>query len=158
MSDTDLKRTGKETAQELSEKLQQAGEDMKQRASEAYNATADAARERLDQFGNAASHATERAQYAGAEYATRLAENIRGAAKAFERDSPMTARTIELAAGYVEDAADKIRDGSMGNVVEGVTSFARRKPAAFLGISVLAGFAVITFLKSSSSSRDQGRS
>ena len=42
---------------------------------------------------------------AGADYAQRFAENIRGAAKAFSQDTPIAARTIEMAAGYVEDAA-----------------------------------------------------
>lgn len=158
MSNTDFRSAGKETAQELSEKLQQTGEDVKQRASDAYNATADAARERFDQFGTAASQAAEKVQHVGADYAIRFADNIRGAAKSFEQDSPIAARTIELAAGYVEDAAEKIRDGSMSDAIEGVTSFARRRPATFLGLSVLAGFAVISFLKSSSSNQDERRS
>jgi hypothetical protein len=33
--------------------------------------------------------------------------------------------------------------------MNGMTSFARRQPAAFLGLSVLAGFAVVRFLKAS---------
>lgn len=42
-----------------------------------------------------------------------------------------------------------MRNGSLNDVVDGVTSFARRQPAAFLGLSVLAGFAMVRFLKAS---------
>ena len=38
---------------------------------------------------------------------------------------------------------------------DGMTSFARRQPAAFLGLSVLAGFAVVRFLKASGSTLDR---
>jgi hypothetical protein len=159
MSNTDF-RTDNRSSQGLGDKLQQAGEDVKQRASDAVSATSDLAREKLDELGAAAKetagHAAEKVkeqvgaqQQAGADYAQRFAENIRGAAKAFEQDTPIAARTIEMAADYVEDAAHKIRDGSMNDVIDGVTSFARRQPAAFLGLSVLAGFAVVRFLKAS---------
>jgi hypothetical protein len=163
MTDTDFRTDKRSSSQGLGDKLQQAGEDVKQRASDALEATSDMAREKLDELGTAAretaSHATEKMkeqvsaqQDAGADYAQRLAENIRSAAKAFEQDTPIAARTIEMAAGYVEDAAEKMRNGSMNDVIDGVTSFARRQPAAFLGLSVLAGFAVVRFLKASGGS------
>ena len=163
MTDTDFRTDKRSSSQGLGDKLQQAGEDVKQRASDALDATSDMAREKLDELGTAAretaSHATEKMkeqvsaqQDAGADYAQRLAENIRSAAKAFEQDTPIAARTIEMAAGYVEDAAEKMRNGSMNDVIDGVTSFARRQPAAFLGLSVLAGFAVVRFLKASGGS------
>jgi hypothetical protein len=144
----------------LTDKLQQAGEDVKQRASDAFTATSDVAREKFDELGAAAretaGHAADKVneqvsaqQRAGSDYAMRFAKNIRGAAKAFEQDTPIAARTIEMAADYVEDAAGKMRNGSLNDVMDGVTSFARRQPAAFLGLSVLAGFAVVRFLKAS---------
>lgn len=162
MSDTDL-RTDARSSQGISEKLQQTGEDMKQRASQAYDATSEMAREKLDELGSAAQetagHAADRMkeqvsaqQHAGAEYAKRFAGNIRNAARAFEQDTPIAARTIEMAASYVEDAAEKMRAGSINDLMDGMTSFARRQPAAFLGLSVLAGFAVVRFLKASGSS------
>jgi hypothetical protein len=163
MTDTDFRTDRRSPSQGLGDKLQQAGEEVKQRASDAFDATSDMAREKLDELGTAAretaSHATEKMkeqvsaqQDAGADYAQRFAENIRGAAKAFEQDTPIAARTIEMAAGYVEDAAEKMRNGSINDVIDGVTSFARRQPAAFLGLSVLAGFAVVRFLKASGGS------
>ena len=160
MTNSDFRTDNRSSSQGLTDKLQQAGEDVKQRASDTLAATTGAAREKLDELGTAAretaTHAADKVkqqigvqQGAGADYAKRLADNIRGAAKAFEQDTPIAARTIEMAAGYVEDAAQKLRNGSLNDVIDGATSFARRQPAAFLGLSVLAGFAVVRFLKAS---------
>lgn len=162
MSNSDFRTGNGSSSQGLTDKLQRAGEDVKQRATQAFSATSDVAREKLDELGAAAketaSHAADKVkeqisaqQGVGADYAKRLADNIRGAAKSFEQDTPIAARTIEMAAGYVEDAAEKIRNGSLNDVIEGATSFARRQPAAFLGLSVLAGFAAVRFLKASAS-------
>jgi hypothetical protein len=52
----------------------------------------------------------------------------------------------------VEEAAAKVRDGSVRDLVDGATDFAKRQPAAFLGLSVLAGFAAVRFLKASGGS------
>lgn len=169
MSDTNVRTDNRSSGSGMTEKLQQTGEDLKERASEAYNATADAARESFDQLGAAARETASRAadkmgeqvsaqQHAGADFVVRFAENIRNAAKAFEQDTPVAARSIEMAAGYVEEAADKMRDTSMREMVDGATTFARQHPAAFLGLSVLAGFAMVRFLKASGGSSGSGRS
>jgi hypothetical protein len=165
MPDTDFRT---ETRQGLTDKLQQAAEEAKQRASDALASTTEMARDKLGELGDAAretaGHAADKVkeqataqQHAGADYAKRFAGNIRGAAKAFEQDTPLAARTIEMAADYVEDAAEKMRNGSLNDVVDGVTSFARRQPAAFLGLSVLAGFAAIRFLKASGGRSSQSQ-
>lgn len=166
MSNTDFRTDNKSSSQGLTDKLQQAGDDVKQRASDAFAATSEVAREKLGELGTVAKETATQAaekmkeqvsaqQHAGANYAKRLADNIRGAAKAFENDTPVAARTIEMAAGYVEDAAEKMRNGSLNDVIDGATSFARRQPAAFLGLSVLAGFAAVRFLKASSGGASQ---
>lgn len=168
MSDTDLRTTHQPSAQGLGDKLQQAGNDAKDAASSIVASASDAAREKITELGAKARDTAARAadkvqdqmgaqQATGADYAHRLAGNIRNAARAFENDTPFAARTIETAADYVEDAAGKIRDGSLGDVIDGVTSFARRQPAAFLGLSVLAGFAAIRFLKASSAAGAPGQ-
>jgi hypothetical protein len=160
MSDTDLKTDSRSSSQDMADKMQRAGEDVKQQASDAFTATSEAAREKLDELGDAAketaSHAADKTkeqlrvqQRAGADYAMRFAGNMRGAARAFEQDTPIAARGIELAADYVEDAAEKMRHSSLNDVVDGLRSFARQQPAAFLGLSVLAGFAAVRFLKAS---------
>jgi hypothetical protein len=78
-----------------------------------------------------------------------IAASTAVAARAFENDAPFAARGIDSAAEYVEDAAEKIRNGSFRDLIDNTTDFAKRQPAAFLGISVLAGLAAVRFLKAS---------
>jgi hypothetical protein len=99
----------------------------------------------VDQFKDQAREQ----QRSGADFIERFAGNVREAARAFEHDAPFAARGINSAAEYVEDAAEKIRNGGFRDLVDGATDFARRQPAAFLGMSVLAGFAAVRFLKAS---------
>jgi gas vesicle protein len=167
MSDLDLSKKTNFTqnhntgsSQSLKDQMADAGAEMKQRAGDALQASTDVAR---DKFKEAADTAKDVAsgtadqiedqardkQRSGADFVERLAGNIREAARAFESDAPFAARGINSAAGYVDDAAEKIRNGSFRDLVDGATDFARRQPAAFLGISVLAGFAAVRFLKAS---------
>ncbi|HEY0800010.1 MAG TPA: hypothetical protein VGD54_04145, partial [Steroidobacteraceae bacterium] len=88
-------------------------------------------------------------QRTGADFVGRFAGNIRDAARAFETDVPFAARGINSAAEYVEDAGEKIRNGTFRDLVDSATDFAKQQPAAFLGLSVLAGFAAVRFIKAS---------
>ncbi|MGX1167931.1 ElaB/YqjD/DUF883 family membrane-anchored ribosome-binding protein [Bradyrhizobium sp. USDA 372] len=154
------KNQDKGTAKEIKEQMSDAGAEVKQRAGDAFRASADVARDKFGEAADAAKGVAEgtmdqiqsqarEQQRSGADFVERLAGNIREAGRAFESDVPFAARGIGAAADYVEDAAQKIRDGSFRDLVEGATDFARRQPAAFLGISVLAGFAAVRFLKAS---------
>ncbi|WP_291844444.1 hypothetical protein [Bradyrhizobium sp.] len=137
-----------------------AGADLKQRAADLVQTSTDAARDKLKDAADAAKDVASSAadklqdqareqQRNGADFVGRLADNIREAARAFENDVPIAARSISSAAGYVDVAAEKIRNGSVRDLLDGATDFARRQPAAFLGLSVLAGFAAVRFLKAS---------
>ena len=167
MSDLDLNKTSNSTqnrdtgsSKDLKEQMADAGAELKQRAGDAFQASADIARDKFSEAAEAAknvaggtvdqiqSQAREQ-QRSGADFVERLAGNIRDAGRAFEKDVPFAARGINSAADYVEDAAQKIRNGSVRNLFEGTTDFAKRQPAAFLGLSVLAGFAAVRFLKAS---------
>jgi gas vesicle protein len=167
MSDLDLTKktnfsqnqnTG--SSQNLKDQVVDTGAEMKQRAGDALRASTDMARDKFkeaadaakDMASGAADHLQDQAheqQRSGADFVERFAGNIRDAARAFESDAPFAARGINSAAEYVEDAANKIRHGSFRDLLDGATDFAKRQPAAFLGISVLAGFAAIRFLKAS---------
>lgn len=150
----------------LKEQIGDAGAQVKQRAGEAMQASADAAREKFSEAADAAkevagdtmeqvqSRAREQ-QQTSADFVERLAGNFRQAAGAFETDVPFAARGINSAADYIDDAAAKIRDGSFRDLVDGATDFAKRQPAAFLGLSVLAGFAAVRFLKASGGKSSQ---
>jgi hypothetical protein len=167
MSDLDLtqktnftqnQNTG--STQNLKDQVADAGAEMKQRAGDALRASTDIARDKFKEAADAAKdmasgtvdqlqQQTRQQQRTGADFIERFAGNIREAARAFEREAPFAARGINSAAEYVEDAAEKIRNGSFRDLVDGATDFAKRQPAAFLGISVLAGFAAVRFLKAS---------
>ena len=148
------------SSQNLKDQAADAGEELKQRAGEALRASTDVARDKFKEATNAAKdvaagtadrlqdQASEQ-QRTGADFVGRLAGDIRNAARAFENDAPFAARSINSAAEYVDEAADKIRNGSIRDLVDGATDFAKRQPAAFLGLSVLAGFAAVRFLKAS---------
>jgi hypothetical protein len=139
-----------------------AGAEIKQRAGDVLKASTDTARDKFMEAADAAKEAAAGAadrvqeqareqQRSGADFVGRFAGNIRDAARAFENDVPFAARGINSAAEYVDEAADKIRNGSFRDLVDGATDFAKRQPAAFLGLSVLAGFAAVRFLKASGS-------
>jgi gas vesicle protein len=159
--------------QTLKDKIADAGADVTQRAGDALRASTDAARDKVKEAADAARDVAEGAaerfedkaeeqQRSGADFVSRLAGNIRQAAHAFNNDAPFAARGINSAAGYVEDAAEKIRNGGFRDLVGGASDFAKRQPAAFLGLAVLAGFAAVRFLRASEkqtpTSRDEDAS
>src|SRR3954466_2987077 len=177
MSDMDLNTRDKNSSQsqnagssqDLRDQVADAGAEIKQRAGDVLRASTDTAREKFKEAADAAKEAAAGAadrfqdqareqQRSGADFVGRFAGNIRDAARAFENDVPFAARSINSAAEYVDEAADKIRNGSFRDVLDGATDFAKRQPAAFLGLSVLAGFAAVRFLKASGeqSSHPQG--
>lgn len=158
------------TSQDLKDQVADAGADLRQRAGDGFRASADVARDKFKEAADAARDVAEGAadrfqdkaeeqQRSGADFVRRFAGNIRQAAHAFEGDAPFAARGINSAADYVEDAAEKVRNGTFRDLVDGASDFAKRQPAAFLGLSVLAGFAAVRFLKASgkqtSSSQDR---
>ncbi|MGZ6228872.1 MAG: hypothetical protein ACXWNE_12130 [Candidatus Binataceae bacterium] len=146
--------------QNLKEQVSDAGAELKQRAGDALRASTDVARDKFREAADAAKDVAAGAadrfqdqareqQRSGADFVGRLAGNIRQAAQAFESDAPFAARGINSAADYVEDAAEKIRGGTFRDLLAGANDFATRQPAAFLGLSVLAGFVAVRFLKTS---------
>jgi gas vesicle protein len=166
MSDLDLnqRNTSKKreapSTERLKDQMQGAAAEMKDRAGDALQASTDAARDKVaeaadtakgvasdavDQFQNRARDK----QQSGADFIGRFAGNIREAARAFENDAPFAAKGLNSAAEYVEGASEQIRNGSFRDLVDGASGFAKRQPAAFLGLSVLAGFAVVRLLRAS---------
>ena len=148
------------SSQNLKDQVADAGAELKQRAGDALRASTDVARDKFKEAADAAKdmasgtvdqlqEQTREQQRTGADFVERFSGNIREAARAFESDAPFAARGINSAAEYVEEAAEKIRNGSFRDLVDGATDFAKRQPTAFLGISVLAGFAAFRFLKAS---------
>ncbi|WP_264210615.1 hypothetical protein [Leisingera thetidis] len=61
----------------------------------------------------------------------------------------MQAQAAQVVAGYLEDAAHRVRTVDVERTVRDVSAFARRNPLLFLGGAALAGFAATRFLKAS---------
>jgi hypothetical protein len=99
----------------------------------------------------------EQQKRAGADYMSGVADSVRRAAGEFDEQLPQAARYIRRAADQMEEMSDSFRRREMRQMLSDVQSFARRQPAAFLGVSLLAGFAAMRFLKSSSPAASSGR-
>ncbi len=86
----------------------------------------------------------------GADYISGWAGAVRKAADGFDTEIPQAAHYIRSAAEQIDTVAGAIRERKLGDLVQEVQQFARNQPTAFLGMSLLAGFAAVRFLKSSS--------
>jgi len=151
-----------DTLRSLSEKAAAAGSDLKSKATEFASASAeqmkgqaaefsDKAKDVADQASEKLKEAVGERKVAGADYVGGIAEAMRRAGREFDHELPIAGKYIRKAASQVEDVADSIRTGDVGDLVRNAQSFARRQPTAFVAIAALAGFAAVRFLKSSSS-------
>jgi hypothetical protein len=152
----------KDTLRTISEKAANAGGDLKSKASEFASSSAEQmkgqaadfsgkAKDVADQAGEKLSEAVSKRKVAGADYVGGVAEAMRRAGREFDQELPIAGKYIRKAASQVEDVADSIRTGDVGDLVRNAQSFARRQPTAFVAIAALAGFAAVRFLKSSTS-------
>ena len=88
-------------------------------------------------------------KHAGAEQAEGLARAVHRAADELQGTSPQLAHYVREAADSTGQLAQALRNRSVGDLVSGVEDFAHRQPVAFFGATVLAGFALARFVKSS---------
>lgn len=98
-------------------------------------------------------NAAEDQKNAGADFVSSFAGAVRSAANALESQSPLASDYIRRAAEGIDGVSETLRQRDLNELLYGVQDFARRQPTAFLGISALAGFAAIRFLKSSAPPR-----
>lgn len=94
----------------------------------------------------------------GADFVSGMAEAVRGAAGSFDGQLPQAGEYIRYAADHMADMSDALRRRDVRQLVAGVETFARQQPTAFLGLTFLAGFAAVRFLRSSTQGSGQGRS
>jgi hypothetical protein len=112
----------------------------------------DSAKEAAAGAGEKLRDAAEGQKNAGADFVSGLAGAVRRAAGEFDDQIPQASDYIRRAADGIDGASDALRGRNLSEIFDDVQAFARRQPAAFLGITVLAGFAAVRFLKSSPSS------
>jgi hypothetical protein len=119
--------------------------EMKEQASNVV----ESAKGLASQAGEKLLSSVEEQKAAGADFVSGMAGAMRRAANEFDRDVPQAAQYIRLAADRIGNVSDAFRRRDLNQLVADVQGFARRQPTAFLGAAVLAGFAVVRFLKTS---------
>ena len=120
------------------------GENVSRRASE----VADTAKQVASEAGERLNITMEDQKQAGAQRIAQFAQAVQTAAGQLDRDSPEFARYMRSAAEQVQGLSEKLRTQNVGELFNEFQSFAKRHPTAFLGATVLTGFALARFLKS----------
>ena len=120
-------------------------DDMAALGEKARATTGEAAQAAFEQARNAA----EEQKSAAADNVVRLSRAVHGAADQLGKELPQAAGYIHSAADRLQSASSAMQDHSVEDLVAGFTDFARKQPAAAFVGSVLAGFALSRFLKSS---------
>jgi hypothetical protein len=132
------KAQASETAEQLRERMSAVADQAKTQVSEA-----------IEPLKQKAWDAAEEQKKAGADRLSSVARAIEHAAEDLEHELPLAASYIREAAARVERASATVRDRSMDELVHQADQFARHNTLAFFAGSVLAGFALSRFLKSS---------
>jgi hypothetical protein len=122
-----------------------AARDIKDRAS----GLADTAKNMASDAGEKLLGAVEEQKKAGAQQVRGIAQVVRTAADGLEGEIPQAAEYVRRAAQQIENISDALERRDVGELVGQFQDFARRHPTAFLGATVIAGFALVRFLKTS---------
>lgn len=147
-----LREAGQELRSRAAEAGAQAGEAASRLRDEAAGAAADVKAEVsgiAEAVQDRAAGFAEEQKRAGADQAEGLARAVHRAADELQGSSPQLAHYVREAADSTGQLAEALRNRSVGDLVGGVEDFARRQPVAFFGATVLAGFALARFVKSS---------
>jgi hypothetical protein len=107
-----------------------------------------------------ANNAQDKVRSLAEEQKSAAAEQVEGVARALDTAAEQVERVLPEAAHYVREAASgvhrvssAVRDQSIDEIIETVTSFARTRPGTFFAGSVVTGFALARFLKASTDRR-----
>jgi hypothetical protein len=98
------------------------------------------------------THVGEDQKKRGAQAMTSFAAAVKRAAGDLTGESPVLARQLSAAAEKVESLSESLRTHSVTDLFKEATDLARRQPVAFFAGSLVAGFALARFLKSSAAS------
>ena len=94
----------------------------------------------------------------GVDFVEGLARSARSFADDLDGDAPQLAKMVRNAASTAEGLSHGIRDKSVEEMFEATQDFARRQPAAFLGVAAAAGFLLARFVKTGMSGSSSSRS
>lgn len=99
--------------------------------------------------------AADEAKAKGVDQIAGVSRAVHGAADELSRELPQAAGYIHAVADRLEGATSALRERSVEDLVSTFNGFARRQPATAFAGSVLAGFALSRFLKSSAPRTEQ---
>jgi gas vesicle protein len=145
-------------AEDLKKQASGVAQDVTRQVKEQASQLAESAKDAASGAGERLRDAAEDQKNAGADFVSGLAGAVRRAAGEFDDQIPQAGQYIRRAAQQIDGASEALRQRDLGELFEGVQDFARRQPTAFLGMTVLVGFAAVRFLKSSTASRQGGES
>lgn len=146
----------KELKDKASDFASSTGDTIRQQASDYADAAKDTAKEMGADAADRFKEMVETQKDAGARYVGGIAEAMRRAAREFDHDLPIAGTSLRKAASQVDAASNSVRSGDFDDLLRAAQDFARKQPTAFLGITVLAGFGIVRFLKSSNQHASDG--
>jgi hypothetical protein len=135
-----------QAAADQGEKLKDKTSDLAQQAQQQASRIFDSAKDKTREIA-------EEQKSAGADTIAGVARAIDGAADNQESEMPGAAKIAREAASGIDRFSSSLRNRSVGEMMDAFNNFARTQPVAFFGATVLAGFAVSRFLKSSAEDR-----
>jgi gas vesicle protein len=140
----------KDLAGDLGKQASEVAQHATSRVKEQVSGMTESAKELASDAGDRLRTAVQDQKNAGADFISGMAGAVRRAANEFDDQMPLAGQYIRRAAAQIDGASEALRRHDLNDLVGGVQDFARRQPTAFLGATVLAGFAVVRLLKSSS--------
>jgi hypothetical protein len=87
--------------------------------------------------------------------ADQIAKAVHGAAEELQKQMPDAAEFVHSAASRLEQGANALRERNISDLIGAFNDMGRKQPIALFTGSVVAGFAISRFIKSSPSRRDE---
>ncbi|MGW0494546.1 hypothetical protein ACWD0Z_03680 [Streptomyces sp. NPDC003007] len=154
-------QTAKQEASATADQAREGASEVVGTAAEQVRAVTGEAREQAGAMaGDLRSRVAEEAESQarrGAQVIREWADELSGLAKGADKDSPAKSLVVQVA-DRGHRAADYLEERGVGGLAGDVQDFARRRPGAFLGGAVLAGFAVGRLAKAGSKPDGSGGS
>jgi len=147
----DANRAGKskEALGKLKTSAAETATNLKSAAASVSNDAKDYAGSVASDAAGAFKEAVETNKTAGADAIANIAHSVKEAADGIEKQSPQVASMVRSAAEGVERISTDVRDRNVGELLDSVTKFAQRQPAAFFGVGILAGVMLTRLMRSS---------
>jgi hypothetical protein len=160
----EARRTGSTAANEAQQIAGVAADGAKQIAQSAGEQAREVAQEAARQVSDLADQARVQLKFQAEQETNRaaaslhtLSEQARALSQGRVDGAGPLADQVGRLADQLADAAGRLERRGFEGLVDDVRSFAQRRPAAFIGLTALAGFAVTRIARSASSSSNNGR-